>query len=362
MTEPQPLQQIDRTYVQVGNRKLSYFAGCDYFRLASHPKVLRAVGEGLKKFGLNVAASRLTTGNHPLFGKLENALANFFGSESAVLVSNGYATNLVVAQALAENFSHALMDEKAHASLQDAAKFFDCPVLKFKHCDPNDLSRVLSRCGKEAKPILLTDGMYSHDGTIAPLKAYLEIFPKNSLALVDDAHGAGTLGATGQGTVELAGIDRRRVIQTMTLSKAFGSYGGGILCSKKVREIILARSKMFAGSTPLPLPLANAALAAVAILQTNKKLRSRLSRNVSYLKTNLRKAGWPTTDSPSPLLAVIPRNEKEASVLKRRCLANGIFPSFIKYPGGPENGYFRFAISSEHTQPQLDALLRALLS
>ncbi len=362
MTEPQPLQQIDRTYVRVGNRKLSYFAGCDYFRLASHPRVLRAMEQGLRKFGLNVAASRMTTGNHKLFGKLEEALVNFFACENAVLVANGYATNLIVAQTLAGKFSHVLIDEKAHGSLRDAAQFLDCPILEIKHRDPNDLSCALARCGRDAKPILLTDGMFSHDGSIAPLKNYLKLLPGDSLILVDDAHGAGTLGATGKGTVEFEGIDRRRVIQTMTLSKAFGVYGGAILCSGKLRREMFAQSRMLIGSTPLPLPLVNAALASIAIVQKDKRLRERLARNVDHAKTKLRHGGFPVVDSPGPLISVMPRNALEAVQLQTRCLANGIFPSFIRYPAGPKHGYFRFAISSEHTQRQLDTLLKTLLA
>lgn len=361
MNLPQPLQQIDRTYVRFGKRKLSYFAGCDYFRLASHPNVLRAMEEGLKKFGLNVAASRMTTGNHELYGKLEKSLAQFFGSESAVLVSSGYVTNLIVAQALAGNFSHVLIDEKAHPSLLDAAQFFDCPILKFKHRDAEDLSRVVSRIGKDTKPILLTDGIFSSDGSLTPLKSYLKLLPRNSMLLVDDAHGAGTLGKTGKGSIELEAIPRKRVIQTITLSKAFGVYGGAILCSRDLREKIFSRSRMFGGSTPLPLPLANAALAAVQILRTDKSLRRRLVQNVKHVKNELRKASLEISDSPSPIVAVVPKSEREANLLKSNCLANGVFPSFIKYHGGPKNGYFRFAISSEHTKAQLDALLKSLL-
>ena len=108
------MQQVDRTYVRFQGRKLSYFAGCDYFRLASHPEVLKAAAHGLKKYGLNVAASRKTTGNHQLYEQLETRLVNFFGAESATLASNGYSPNLMAAQALAGQYSHALIDERAH--------------------------------------------------------------------------------------------------------------------------------------------------------------------------------------------------------------------------------------------------------
>src|SRR5580700_9081941 len=110
MTMSPPLQQVDRTYVLHQGRKLSYFAGCDYFRLASHPRVLKAAADGLRQYGLNVAASRRTTGNHQLYETLESDLAAFFGAETATLASNGYAPNLMVAQALAGQFSHAFID------------------------------------------------------------------------------------------------------------------------------------------------------------------------------------------------------------------------------------------------------------
>ncbi len=361
MKIPPPLQQIDRTFVRAGRRKLSYFAGCDYFRLASHPKVLRAMQEGVKKFGLNVAASRMTTGNHLLYGKLEAALENFFDCESALLVSNGYATNLVVAQALAGDFSHVIVDEKAHGSLMDAAIFFECPIIKFKQRDIEDLQQIVGRIGKNTKPILLADGVFSHDGSLSPLSKYLKVLPKSAVLLVDDAHGAGTLGDTGKGTIELQAIDRRRVIQTITLSKAFGAYGGAILGSRPLREKILSNSRMFVGSTPLPLPLANAALMAVRVLKTGINLRRRLVQNVNYVKGALSKAGVKTSPPPSPLVAIVPETQDEAEKLKARCLANGVFPSLIKYGEGPQNGYFRFAISSEHTRKQLEALLKAII-
>src|SRR5438045_999321 len=160
MTEPEPLQQVDRTYVRFGPRKLSYFSGCDYFRLASHRKVIAALQTGLKKYGLNVAASRLTTGNHVVYRELERSLAQFFKAENAILLPGGYMANLVATQALAGNFSHVLLDEKSHPSLVDAARFLDCPVLQFKHRDSEDLARSIERCGQHANVILLTDRMF----------------------------------------------------------------------------------------------------------------------------------------------------------------------------------------------------------
>src|SRR5437868_4545310 len=116
------MQLVDRTYVRARDRKLSYFSGCDYFRLSSHPQIARALLVGLRKFGLSVAASRLTTGNHPLYAKLEARLARFFRTDCALVVSTGYVSNLTVAQALAGQFSHAILDEAAHPSLKDAAQ------------------------------------------------------------------------------------------------------------------------------------------------------------------------------------------------------------------------------------------------
>jgi 7-keto-8-aminopelargonate synthetase-like enzyme len=358
--EPEPLQQIDRTYVRFGQRKLSFFSGCDYFRLASHPRVTAALPAGLKKYGLNVAASRLTTGNHVLYRELETQLADFFAAESALLVSSGYVTNLVVTQALAGSFSHALIDDCAHPSLSDAARFLDCPVLQFKSQAAPALATVVHRCGPGAKLLLLTDGMFSHDGSAAPLAEYLHVLPKDAMILVDDAHGAGVLGRSGKGTVEHAGVSRRRIIQTLTLSKAFGAFGGAILGTARLRQRILDRSRAFVGSTPPPLPLANAALESVRILGSDRSLRQRLLGNSTYVKAALRKAGLPLAETPGPIVRLLPRHASAATRLHRALLTADIYPPFIKYPGGPPSGYFRIVISSEHSRPQLDALLDVL--
>ncbi len=229
MCEPQPTQLLDRTHVRYQGRRLLFFGGCDYLGLAWHPAVRNALARSVRRGVLNVAASRLTTGNDPLYSRLERELAGFFGMESALLVGTGYATNLVVAQALSGHFTHALLDERAHVSLVDAALWLGCRVLKFRHRDVDDFARVLRRCGRRARPIVLTDGMFAHDGSVAPLRAYQELLPSGGWLLVDDAHGAGVVGDGGRGSVAHCGIERRHVIQCITLSKAFGGYGGAVL-------------------------------------------------------------------------------------------------------------------------------------
>jgi 7-keto-8-aminopelargonate synthetase-like enzyme len=360
MTEPEPLQQVDRTYVRYRRRKLSYFSGCDYFRLASHPAVLKATQDGLKRFGLNVAASRLTTGNHRIYQALEKQLTDFFDAEDALLVPTGYLATLVVAQALAGNYSHALVDERAHPALLDAAHLLDCRVLKFKHRDPYDFGRAIARCGRGARAIVLTDGMFSHDGSVAPLKAYLKCLPRDGLIVMDDAHGAGVLGKTGKGTLEAEGVSRQRVVQCITLSKAFGVYGGAVLGTRDLRKAILNRSRLFIGCTPMPLPLANAARAAVKTLKNDQQLRLRLFQNTSYVKSTLREADFELPQTPGPIVPLHLSGERKNAALKRRLLAAGIYPPFLKYPGGPATAYFRFVISSEHSRAQLDNMVEVL--
>ncbi len=360
VTGTEPLQQVNRTYVLSGGRKLSYFGGCDYFRLASHPAVLRAVRTGLNRFGLNVAASRLTTGNHAVYEQLEALLARYFQAQAAVLVPTGYLSNLVVAQALQGEFAQVYADEAAHPSLVDAAMLLKARTIRFKHRDPEDLALKLRRGGRAGKVLIMTDGMFARDGSVAPLRQYIDLLPPGGMLLVDDAHGAGVLGTHGRGTPEFERIGRARLIQTVTLSKAFGTYAGAILCSRLLRKRIVSTSRMFIGSTPMPLPLALAALTAMKVLERGKALRARLFRKAAYFRRKLREAGIQNQEQPGPIISIVPQSARQITPLKNALLRQGTYPSLIKYPGVPASGCFRFAISSEHTVEQLDCLVRAL--
>ena len=360
MKEAEALQQFGKTQVIYRGRKLAYFAGCDYFRLARHPAVNQAAAQACRTVGLSVSASRRTTGNHVLYQALERALAKFFRAPSALLLPTGYMSDLAVGQALAGQFTHALIDARSHGSLASAARFLDCPLIAFPHRNVSALAKVIQGCGLESRILLITDGLFSHDGSVAPLREYLSVLPASGMILVDDAHGAGVLGHQGRGTPDHAGVDRRRIIQTITLSKALGSYGGAVLASRELRERIMATSNSFAGVTPFPLPLAAAALKSLELLAANPGWRAQLFANTAWVKVILRENGIPLADTPAPILPLPECTSAQAKALHRALLAAEIYPSFIQYPGGPANGYFRFVISSAHTRRQLDALAGVL--
>lgn len=360
MLEPEPLQFVGENEVRWRSRRYTYFSGCDYFRLARDPKVAQAARRALAEHGLNVAASRRTTGNHLVYAQLETALAAFFGAETALVFPDGYLAPGAVAQALAGKCTHALVDEGAHGALLDAARMLDCPVKKFRHRDVSDAARVLVQCGRNAHPLILTDGMFSHDGSVAPLREYLKILPQRGMMLVDDAHGAGVLGTTGQGSLEHEGVSRKRIIQCATLSKALGVYGGVALVSRALRVKILAGSRMFAGTTPLPPPLAGAALVALKILRGEPARRKRLFQNTAFVRKQLRRANWNLSETPGPLIRLPLLPPAATRDLKERLLAARILPPYIQYGNTSAPGFFRFVISSEHTRAQLEKLAAVL--
>jgi 7-keto-8-aminopelargonate synthetase-like enzyme len=358
MNPPPALRTVSPTEVTWRGRRLLFFGGCDYHRLAGHPRVRRAAERQLRREPFGVAASRRTTGNHPLYARVERALARFFGAESALVVANGYATNLMVAQALAGRFTRVLVDERAHPALADAAPLFGARVASFAHADPPAL-RAKLRPLRGQRVIVLTDGMFSFDGSVAPLRAYRAVLPRDAWLLVDDCHGAGVVGARGRGSLEHEGLGHERVIQTITLSKALGGCGGAVLAPTAVREMIWERSRMFVGSTPPPLAGMAAVLEALALLRSGARVRQ-LQRNAAWLRRRLRAAGITVPDTPGPIISLVPVSPAAGGKLQRRLLQAGILPPFLRYPGSPAGGHFRFMVSSAHSRSELSRLADVL--
>ncbi len=277
-----------------------------------------------------------------------------------MLLPDGYFAPLATAQALAGEFTHAFIDEFAHGALFDSAQQLGCPVKSFPHRDAAGLNQLLGLAGSKARPVILTDGVFAHDGSTAPLGEYLKRLPEAGRILVDDAHGAGVLGANGRGTLEAEAVGREQIIQCATLSKAFGAYGGVVLATRALRAKILSRSRVYIGTTPLPPPLAGAALAALRLLRNGKRMRAKLFGNLTYVRTRLRAAGWIIAETPGPIIRLAPMEGSRIEALKSRLLAAKIYPPFLKYSEASAGGIFRFVISSGHRREDLDRLISVL--
>ncbi len=353
------LEQIDSTHVLCRGRTFVYFGGCDYLRMSWHSAVRRAAIQGINSAGLNVAASRMTTGNHPVYDQLERRLKAFFRAPSATLVSNGYLTNLAVLQGLGSDLGLILIDENAHGSLRDAAMLAGTKVESFAHCNVGDLAKRIARHRNEAI-MVMTDGVFAATGRLAPLGEYQRVIPNAGWLLVDDAHGVGVLGKTGRGSLEHWKLKRGRVIQTLTLSKALGVYGGVIVGASSIRRRIVANSSIFSGNTPLPPPLVLAAMRAVEVVDGSPAIRERLWSNVRFFENELSVGISNPVKLVFPVWSVAPSMSSRTKTLQRKLLAADIHPPFIRYPGGPENGFFRFAICSRHSRTQLRQLAAVL--
>ena len=355
--EPPPLRQFSPTEVEFRGRRLTYFGGSDYFRLSWHGQVRAAVAQAAAEEGHDVAASRMTTGNHPLYAELERSLARFFGFPAALITASGYSAPLTAAQAMSGLVTHAIVDERAHSCLKDAARLLGVATVFFPHHGVAGLKQALQTCGKQAKPLVLTDGLSPLEGTAPPLAEYLAVLPPDGWLLLDDAHGVGTLGRRGRGVID--GLARRdpRVLLTLTMSKALGTYGGAVLGPKWLRERALTQSGMHSGSTPLPPPLAAGALASLELLRAGgTEWRTRLQANARGVKESFcaNRPDW--LARPGPTFSVALRDVQRQKHFRGKLLSSGIYPTLIRYRNGPADAFFRFAISSEHSVAQLAAL------
>ncbi|MDX1951383.1 MAG: pyridoxal phosphate-dependent aminotransferase family protein [Verrucomicrobiota bacterium] len=348
--------------IKSGPRKLLYFGGCDYFRLARSGIMGRALIRAAAS-QMSVSASRMTTGNHPLYTEVEQKMARFFAAEFALIVSNGYLTNLIAAQGMAGDFGQVWIDARAHASLQDAALHLKAgKILKFEHRSSSGVAKLYRKLPSGSRAILLTDGMFPVDGAVAPLAEYVKVTASERVWLmIDDAHAAGVLGENGRGTIEHWGIKRERVIQTVTLGKAFGAFGGAIIGGKEFCRKVVVKSRAFTGSTPPPLPFMAVAKKSISIL-AHPRLRNALHNRCDHLASELEKGGFKWERNPGPILFIPMKDEQSASRMRGRLLKAGIYPSLLRYPGGGSEIYFRFVISSSHTPGQLSTLAHAVCS
>lgn len=348
--------------VILDGRRCLYFGGTGYFGLHGHPAVIRAGVRAFKKYGTHNATSRAGFGNNPVLLEVEASLREFFQEEDAVYFGSGYLGSLVLTQALSPEADVLFVDESAHFCINDAIRSPGKPVFRFRHRDPDDLAKKLRRrlSGRQ-RPVVLTDGVFPIYGRIAPVPEYAEVLsPYGGLIAIDDAHGAGVLGANGRGTYEHFEMKGPGLYYCGTLSKAFGGHGGFVAGKKGFIGRIRVSVGAYIGSTPTPTPVAAATAKGIEILLRHPEHRERLRRNAAALKKGLKSLGIAVEDSPVPIAAWCMRTEKEMLRVQERLMRRGIAVPRLKYVGAPASGVLRVTVFSTHTLGQIKRLLEEL--
>jgi len=334
------------------------FAGCNYLGLAHEPRVLAAATIGMEQFGLSMSASRETSGNTVLHESLEAALAQTTSAESVLVVPDGYTANLAAAQTLrALGVRYAVIDERAHRSLRDAATAAGMNVTTYPTTDVGACGRAVAACGLR-ETVVMTDGVFTSDGRLAPIKSLAEI---GCRVLVDDCHGFGVLGQSGSGSLELAGLaPNDQLIMTCTLAKGIGCAGGFVAASASFVAHARDEASAYVCTTPTPPALVAAAIEAVRIVRTDNERRLRLQSRAKELASILSKHHLGTHTDPTPIRAFSLPSQPEMQRLAQQLDEKGIFVPLISYPGGPAPLYFRASVTSEHTTDDLHRLDKAL--
>ncbi|MBU6413001.1 MAG: pyridoxal phosphate-dependent aminotransferase family protein [Planctomycetes bacterium] len=342
-------------------RRVLNFAGCNYLGLAHEPRVHAAAIRGMGRYGLTTTASRETTGNTDAHTGLERELAEFLGMDSAILTTEGYTANMALCEALGQSHKVALIDEKSHRSVGHAAEASGMRVMRYRHRDAAHAAELARTAAREVGAdgvVILTDGVFTADGVIAPLRELVKALPgAGSVLVVDDCHGFCVLGQSGRGTCDHLGVRDPRIVITTTLGKGLGCYGGVIAGAKEVIDRVQQGARIYRGTTPCPPPLIEAAREAVRVLIERPQLSKKLLEQAAYLRKGLTRCGVKLNDAPTPILAFVLDSETQMDEVSAGLLQRGVFAPVIEYPGGPAQRYFRITLTAEHTREHLDQLI-----
>ena len=335
-------------------------SGCDYLGLSDDAVIREAWLKASANGPLQTGASRATTGDHPLYRRAEKTIADFLNEPAAVLTATGYLASLAVAQGLRDQATHVVVDASAHNCVQDGARLSGLPILSFASGDARALRSVLSNLPPSARPLVATDGVYGIRGGMAPLNEYLLALPTSGWLWVDDAHGLGSVGATGRGSPEFFGLRDSRLIRSVTFSKALGVAGGAVIGDASLMEHVRTRAGAYLGSSAPPLAIAAAITAAVVRVDKLPGRVRRLQELARRFSNALPSRPEILNDPRTPVTAIHPRDAAQAQRLTEALTQAGFVPPWIRYPGGPGGGFFRIALKATHSRSQMDRLSRAI--
>lgn len=356
------LQSPQRPRSVIDGREVINLSSNNYLGLADDPRLKQAMIEATEAYGAGSGAVRTIIGTMTIHKKLEEKLAEFKHVEAVVVFQSGFTCNSGVIPVLVGEGDAVISDELNHASIIDGCRLSKAKIYRYKHADVDDLARILKETdGQYRRRLIITDGVFSMDGDIAPLPQIVELAEKHGcLTYVDDAHASGVLGDCGRGTVNHFGLEGRVTVQVGTLSKAVGVLGGYVAGPRALIELLWHKGRPFLFSTSHPPGVAAACLKAIEIMEQEPERIQRLWDNARYFKKGLRDLGFDTGKSETPITPVIVGDEVKAMQLSDRLLEEGVFAQGIAYPTVPRGkARVRTIVTAAHTKEDLDEALAA---
>jgi 8-amino-7-oxononanoate synthase len=338
------------------------FAANDYLGLAADPRLAEAAVEATRQHGWGSAASPLITGYSALHQQLEQRLADFEGTESALLFSSGFAANAGTLAALVGRGDVVLADRKNHASLCDGGRLSRADVRIYRHNDAQHLQSLLAAAGHYRRRLIVTDSLFSMDGDLAPLAELADLAERfDAMLMIDEAHATGVFGRHGRGVAEQLGLDERIDVRVGTLSKSLGSVGGFVAGSRALIDWLVNRARPYVFSTATPAAVAAAVLAALDIVRDEPQRREQLLARAAGLRDTLRGRGWNVGNSASQIIPLIVGEPAEALALSRGLRQRGLLVPAIRPPTVPKGeACLRISLTSAHSEEMIAALVDAL--
>jgi glycine C-acetyltransferase len=348
--------------LKVDGKDVLNFCSNNYLGLANHPKIVEAAREATKKYGVGPAAVRSIAGTMDLHVQLEQRLAKFKGAGDVITFQSGFTANLGTIAALVSKEDVIFSDRLNHASIIDGCRLSGARIVAYEHNDPSALDAAINEnAGSYRRALIVTDGVFSMDGDIAPLPALYEVAKKHDLLfMVDDAHGEGVLGRGGRGIVDHFNLHGKVDIEIGTLSKAFGVVGGLVAGDKVIVEWLRQRGRPFLFSSAVTAPDAAACIAAVDLLEGSTDLVDKLWDNARYFKAEMKKLGFDTGVSETPITPVMLGEAPLAQQFSRELFEIGVFAMAIGFPTVPKGkARIRVMISAAHDRDDLGQGLEA---
>jgi glycine C-acetyltransferase len=352
--------------VSVAGREVINLCANNYLGLAQHPEIKRAAQRGLEEWGYGMASVRFICGTQTVHKQLEEALSKFLGMEDTILYTSCWDANGGVFETILGAEDAVISDELNHASIIDGIRLCKAQRYRYKNCDMADLEAKLKEADeKKARfKLIVTDGVFSMDGFIAPLGAICELAEKyGALLMVDDSHAVGFTGAHGRGTHELAGVMGRVDIITGTLGKALGGASGGYLSARKeIVELLRQRSRPYLFSNTLAPAIAAASLRALELVSTEPSLRAALGRNTAHFRDGMKKRGFTIPESTHPICPVMLGDAVLAQRMSAKILEKGVYVVGFFFPVVPQGkARIRTQMSAAHSLDDLDKAMEAFV-